>query len=249
MGRKPVLALAGALVTSVVLAGCQTTSSSRPVPGMPNTAANQTSPKTTMPGQPFNGVAANQNPQNGVGPTSGSGNAVGQQQPITSPLNSGQPNLTGQQTSFNGQVPGAPTPVQNLSNRPVSSLQPANFGSPSGSTPAGVGGSMLVNSSFPAPSPGPSLAPNNAGTPIGFNSSSAPSFSGAQPTNISANGPISSNYPYGPAAPNVGSTQPSNLRMTVPDVGMPPTTANSNLPSPPPSQVPTRVVPNDFRAN
>jgi hypothetical protein len=217
MGRKPVLALAGALVTSLALAGCQSTSGSRPISTTPTTAANQ-SPKTTTPVQPTSGVASNQFPQNPASPGS---SLQGQQQPMPGSL-TGQASLNAAQPSpFNGQSPPAPAPVSNQS---LSSMQqPAKFGPQPAMPPAGP---LPANSSFSAPTNGPSLTPNS-GTPIGM---SGQGFGNPTPS-VSASGPMPGSDPYAPTPSSFGSQQSSMTRISVPEVPMPPS-------------VPTRMVGN-----
>src|SRR5262245_5692339 len=71
MGRKPVLTVAGTLFTSLALAGCQSSSNTRPTaPFVPpsSAAANQNKPLTNTPSGPM--AATNTNlPSGGLGPT------------------------------------------------------------------------------------------------------------------------------------------------------------------------------------
>jgi hypothetical protein len=215
MGRKPVLALAGALVTSLALAGCQSTSGSRPISTTPTTAANQ-SPKTTNGVQPASGVGSNPYSQNPVGPGS---SLQSQQQPMPGSL-TGQSSLSAaQQSSFNGQSPPPPAPVSNQSLS--STQQPAKFGSQPAMPPVGP---LPGNSSLSAPPNGPSLTPNT-GTPVGMNGQNF----GNPTSSVSASGPMPGSDPYAPTPSSFGSQQSSMTRISVPDM---------------PPSVPTRMVGN-----
>jgi hypothetical protein len=230
MGRKPVLALAGALATTMALAGCQTTSNSRPLTSPLSNAFVQ--PKTPSNPQAFNSLPANQTSQNTVGLGSSQGfTGNGQLQPSSqvTPGLTGQANLNSSPAVQPNQfiVPPNPAPVQPVSSRP---MQSSNLGMQQPAmAPGGLGTAMPSSAGFNGSSvsqPGTGLS--NAGS-TSFNQSS--NLGSSQPaTNMPLlRDPSALNVPTGPVGPSLN----SSTRVTVPDMSLPPS----------PPGVPMREVP------
>jgi hypothetical protein len=217
MGRKPVLALAGALATSLALTGCQTSSNSQP----PLSTQTTVLPTKTQNGVQQAGTPGQTSPY-GPGLNAASvNNAAGSQQ-----LNTGNPGIpgsanlpgNGQAQSFNGTVPAAPTlvPTGNtnvktsaLPNSQGPQLGQANNG-PSVNNPGGpvlpaasanYGGVVQASNSAPAAGNLNGAPPATNGPTLGYG---APSFS--------------SGTPYTGTTPAIN----TSTRMTQPEVGMPP---------------------------
>ena len=194
MGRKPVLALAGAVVTSLALAGgCQSNSGAKPNAWPPPSTTQNKGPVT--PGGTINSTNGN---------------------PNTGPVISGgmNPNLgKGSLTPASFTPPAAPAPVSatpmNLgsgaypSNVPLPNANPS-FNTPAATTP-GFGGAPTIN---PAIAPGGSI--NNFNTPPKNSFSSPPT--GNDPTRLS---PLSSGAGSLPSSPSFGSpSMPSSMAPT-----------------------------------
>ena len=231
MGRKPVLALAGALATTMALAGCQTTSNSRPLTSPTNNAISQT--KTPSSPQAFNSLPTNQNQPNTTGLGSPSGLTANGQLQTSSPITpgfTGQANLNSSTTFQQNSVtiPPNPSPVQPVSSR---SMPSSNLGmqQQQGMAPAGFGSTAPSNAGFNGSPAGQSGTGLSNGAPTSFNQSS--NFGSSQPaTNMPMlRDPSAMNAPAGAVGPNLN----NSTRLTVPDV---------SLPAPPPG-VPPREVP------
>jgi len=207
MGRKPVLTVAGTLLMSLALAGCQTSSNSRPntqfTPASASTASQNkgvNSPSgpamTTNNGLPNGGPSQStltNQPNSPLGQSSMASqpnSPLGQSSMTSQPgYQVGLPNQTGSQgspTSSGITIPPKPTPVVSQQQTPQG-LQPS-LPSGSSSFSSSTGGSSLsplpaaTSNLMPISSQAPSLPPPPIGAiaqpaPIAF--TGGPSSSGA----------------------------------------------------------------------
>ncbi len=250
MGRKPVLVIAGALVTGLALTGCQSGPDRQPLARNNSAAQNKPGTTTTTITQQGNGL--NNPGQTNAGLTSpgltnvGATNSTVQS---TNPnFNSSSGALTNRQTGTPtvGQIPPAPQPVSPMMNSGSTTPGGPIPGGPIPGGPTPVGGSNptggpVINSSFsPPPAPKANLPQLDLQSPYSSSNLVIPS-----------SGPGSVPQPPRPTGMSQQSTSYVDPGTTSTTVNRPPLVQGGTValpPAPPPQVAPVNVRPLDAPA-
>jgi hypothetical protein len=238
MGRKPVLALAGALATSLALAGCQSSPPPRPIASPSTTTIGQNNPTgvkqapTTT--TPASGVAAGPNLQPSGGVASGAGSTVSPGMTNSSIANTsstvGNPNLL----NTSATAPGNPA-LPSTGNAMQSGVYP-----PPPPTPVGANRTSMAPSAGSV-YPTSTSASSNVGTTTNVANSPPRSFSeqpppGVDPYRVPS---VSSSSTGSSLDPTSGNVQ-NSVRTTIPPLdpgqsmaGSSSSFSNASMPMPP----------------
>ena len=237
MGRKPVLALAGALATSLALAGCQSSPPPRPITSPSSTTIGQSNsngvkqgPTTTT---PASGVTAGPNLQPSGGVVSGAGSTVSSG--MTNPSIANTSTTVGNPNVLNTS---ATAPVNPNLPSPGNAMQPGAYPPPP-PTPVGANRTSMAPSAGSV-YPTSTSASSNAGTTTNVANSPPRSLSEQPPPGLDPYRPSVSSSSIGSNLDSTAGNTQNTVRTTMPplDVGqsMPgsgTSMSNASIPMPP----------------